>query len=184
MKVTQINRRSMERASHRHPTTKEIRGGIISLYESGEDRAYIAQAFGVSKKTVDRWIKRHEMEGTTETRHRPGRPRITSEMQDQVITATMEAEPTRSAHAVRDELQLQCSIRTVARRLRASGLFARTPAIKPLLTPRCKEIRLAFAREYADMAMNDWKKVIFCDEKVFSSESLAPQSVWRRVNTR
>lgn len=174
----------MERASNMHPSTSEMRGGIMALYLEGESTKYITEKIGVSKRTVERWIKRYKEEGTTKNRHRSGRPRITTVMQDQEIIKTMEVQPVQSAVAVCDKLELECSSRTVVRRLRESGLFARIPATKPVLTGRTKEQRLGFARQYVDMPIDFWQKVIFCDEKVFSSEGLRPQSVWRRINTR
>ncbi|KAK3895452.1 hypothetical protein Pcinc_000794 [Petrolisthes cinctipes] len=96
----------------------------------------------------------------------------------------MEAQPTQSALAVSDHLQLECSSRTIVRRLRESGLLARIIATKPVLAGRNNEDRIAFTRQYIDLPIEFWQRVIFCDEKVFSSEGLRPQSVWRRINTR
>ena len=70
---------SMERVSSRHPTTREMRVGMISLYLEGEDPEQIAQRFNVCKRTVERWIQRYERERTTANRPRSGRPRATTE---------------------------------------------------------------------------------------------------------
>ena len=73
---------------------------------------------------------------------------------------------------------------TVTRRLRESGFSCQRPAIKPALSARNKEERLQFAREYGGRDATFWMKVVFTDEKTFSTEPRRRTNVWRRRGER
>lgn len=73
------------------------------------------------------------------------------------------------------------SLLTVRRALHAEGVHHRRPAKKPYLTPRHKQERLRFARDYLDF---NWENVIFSDEKTFLSSQKGRLHLWRRNNTR
>lgn len=71
--------------------------------------------------------------------------------------------------------------RTARRRLREVGLIARRAAIKEVLTDAHRVDRMAFAAAHLD---HDWARVVFSDEKVFSSANEGPQIVYRPNNSR
>ena len=54
---------------------KELRGGIIRLFEEGKNANQIATAMNLDRKTVGRIIHRYQETGSYEDRHRSGRPR-------------------------------------------------------------------------------------------------------------
>ena len=63
--------------------------------------------------------------------------------------------------------ELQVSVTTVARRLKARGIRARIPAVKEFLTADQKAQRLYFAQSFVDKSPEWWRKMIFSDEKSF-----------------
>ncbi|KAG7156764.1 Replicase polyprotein 1a-like 16 [Homarus americanus] len=58
------------------PAVLADRGRIIGLWQGGMAPADVADAMGVSKKTVQRWITRWQEEGSLTTRPRSCRPRL------------------------------------------------------------------------------------------------------------
>ncbi|KAK4307347.1 hypothetical protein Pmani_018177 [Petrolisthes manimaculis] len=68
--------------------------------------------------------------------------------------------------------------------MKEMGFRHRTPAIKSKLTERHRELRLQFAQRYVHQDLNFWGRVIFSDEKTFSSTSHGKLHCWRRDNTR
>ena len=61
------------------------------------------------------------------------------------------------------------SVYIVRRRLHKERLHRYTPAYKEKLTARHGASRLQFAGQHLDWGIEDWAKVIFSDEKSFSS---------------
>ena len=54
---------------------KELRGGIIRLFEEGKNANQIATAMNLDRKTVGRIIHRYQETGSYEDRHKSGRPK-------------------------------------------------------------------------------------------------------------
>jgi len=59
----------------------------------------------------------------------------------------------------------------IKRRLNKAGRVTRRPLTKQLLTKKMKSKRLAWAKEYKNWTLADWKKVMFSDETDFLSEA-------------
>ena len=66
------------------------------------------------------------------------------------------------------------SIETVRHRLIEAVLAGRRPAVKKDLTDVRKEQRLKFAIEHIHYGLDFWRKVIWSDEKTFSSDAHGP----------
>jgi hypothetical protein len=116
------------------------------------------------------------------TRAKSGRPKVTTQEQDNAIVEMTREMPFTNTTQIKEELQLNCSANTIARRLHASELHARTPAKKIELTEAHAAARLAFCHANLE---RDWSQVIFTDEKVFSTSDETPLlKVWRPNNSR
>lgn len=96
---------------------------------------------------------------------------------------TATSNPQTNAVAIRESLHLDVSNMTVRRVLHEAGLHRRTPAKKEFLTDQHREGRLRFAQQYVDRPEDFWKRVIWTDEKTFSSGH-GRRHCWRRDNTR
>jgi len=73
---------------------------------------------------------------------------------------------------------------TVNRRLIEAGLKSQIAAVKDILTDEHRAGRLAFARPYVNHPIDFWRRVIFTDEKSWSSSSHGRVRVRRLKNDR
>ncbi|GFU96839.1 transposable element Tc1 transposase [Trichonephila clavipes] len=78
----------------------------------------------------------------------------------------------------------QISRKTVARRLRERGLYARRPVVCVPLTRQHRTARLQWCREHHNWTEQDWTCVQFSDESRFSlSSDCRRQLIWRKSGT-
>ncbi|GFW81597.1 transposable element Tcb1 transposase [Trichonephila clavipes] len=78
----------------------------------------------------------------------------------------------------------QISRKTVARRLRGGGLYARRPVVYVPLTRQHSTARLQWCREHHNWTEQDWACVLFSDESRFSlSSDCRRQLIWRESGT-
>ncbi|GFV79196.1 transposable element Tcb1 transposase [Trichonephila clavipes] len=78
----------------------------------------------------------------------------------------------------------QISRKTVARRLRGGGLYARRPVVCVPLTRQHRTSRLQWCREHHNWTEQDWACVVFSDESRFSlSSDCRRQLIWRESGT-
>ncbi|GFT81266.1 hypothetical protein TNCV_1999201 [Trichonephila clavipes] len=78
----------------------------------------------------------------------------------------------------------QISRKTVARRLRGGGLYARRPVLCVPLTRQHRTARLPLCREHHNWTEQDWACVLFSDESRFSlSSDCRHQLIWRESGT-
>ncbi|GFW29562.1 HTH_Tnp_Tc3_2 domain-containing protein [Trichonephila clavipes] len=78
----------------------------------------------------------------------------------------------------------QISQKTVARRLRGGGLYARRPVVCVPLTRQHRTLRLQWCRERHNWTEHDWACVLFSDESRFSlSSDCRLQLIWRESST-
>ncbi|GFW40943.1 transposable element Tcb2 transposase [Trichonephila clavipes] len=76
------------------------------------------------------------------------------------------------------------SRKTVARRLRGGGLYARRPVVCVPLTRQHRTARLQWCREHHNWTEQDWACVLFSDESRFSlSSDCRRQLIWRESGT-
>ncbi|GFW63415.1 HTH_Tnp_Tc3_2 domain-containing protein [Trichonephila clavipes] len=74
--------------------------------------------------------------------------------------------------------------KTVARRLRGGGLYARRSVVCVLLTIQHRTARLQWCREHHNWTEQDWACVLFSDESRFSlSSDCRRQLIWRESGT-
>lgn len=154
----------------------EHRHTILSLYEKDHlsERA-IAKLVGVPPSTVHYWIVR----GGTEEKKKSGRPRVTTETQDQSLYDASRKDPFLTAVDLRADLP--CCVDTVRNRLKEKGLKCRIPARKPFLKPHHRQARYTFAQSHLHWDVRQWGKVVFSDEKIFRSSSRGALRVYRPI---
>ena len=68
--------------------------------------------------------------------------------------------------------------------MKESMIDCYVPAVKEALNQGHKDTRLGFALEHLTRSEEDWKHVIFSDEKMFDTTESRPRHCWRPRNTR
>lgn len=187
-----VRRRRIQQRVHRPtgradcPEVISQRGAFIGMRDAGMTMAAISRTTGFNVKTVTKWIRRSDGEGTVATRPRSGRPRLLTPEDDQRIVQAVMDRPLTSTVDITQELNLPCNPETTRRHLNECGIKCHIPAKKERLTPENKVSRLEFARHYIrdEYDANFWNSVIWTDEKSFMTTAARARLCWRPVNTR
>ncbi|GFW70206.1 transposable element Tcb2 transposase [Trichonephila clavipes] len=137
--------------SSRHHIDDFMRGRIIGKIKEGRKITDVAREFDIAHSVVSRLWKSFKTTGMCSRRHGGGRVR-----------------------------RKQISRKTVARRLRGGGLYARRPVVCVPLTRQHRTARLQWCREHHNWTEQDWACVLFSDESRFSlSSDCRRQLIWR-----
>ncbi|GFV70514.1 transposable element Tcb1 transposase [Trichonephila clavipes] len=137
--------------SSRHHIDHFMRGRIIGKIEEKQKIADVAREFDIAHSVVSWLWKSFKTTGMCSRRHGGGRVR-----------------------------RKQISRKTVARRLRGGGLYARRPVVCVPLTRQHRTARLQWCREHHNWTEQDWACVLFSDECRFSlSSDCRRQLIWR-----
>jgi transposase len=140
------------------------RAAIITLHKTGWNGRDIAQTIKCSENTVSLWLKRWEETRSLEDSERIGRPRCTDADTDSSIEEFADEKKRTVPKEIKKELQLDCSARTIRRRLDEVGLFGRVGRAEYAFDERDLRRRLSFAEGYGGWPVTDWDRVIFSDE--------------------
>ncbi|GFV54663.1 transposable element Tcb2 transposase [Trichonephila clavipes] len=141
--------------SSRHHIDDFMRGRIIGKIEKGRKITDVAREFDIAHSVVSRLWKSFKTTGMCSRRHGEGRVRIK-----------------------------QIFRKTVARRLKGGGLYARRPVVCVPLTRQHRTARLQWCREHHNWTEQDWACVLFSDESRFSlSLDCRRQLIWRESGT-
>ncbi|KAK4318814.1 hypothetical protein Pmani_010237 [Petrolisthes manimaculis] len=153
------------------------------MHDAGQSIRTNANNLGISTRTVLR-AEDTDWYGNL-ARGRP--PRCTIPAQRRDILQAAEPDPQTNAVAIRESFYLDVSERTVRRVLHEAGVHQQhhqTPANKEFLTDQHREGRLRFAQQYVDKPEEFGKRVIWTDEKTFSSSCHGWRHCWRKNDTR
>ncbi|GFW52569.1 transposable element Tcb2 transposase [Trichonephila clavipes] len=166
-----------------------------SLYKEGDLVAIQRTQFGAGLKLRLKFLgpykvtkvnskDRYEVEKTA----RGGRVRSTTPAEDRYIVLSAKRNRRTTAQQVANQFLAssgkQISRKTVARRLRGGGLYARRPVVCVPLTRQHRTARLQWCREHHNWTEQDWACVLFSDESRFSlSTDCRRQLIWREIGT-
>ncbi|GFY33204.1 transposable element Tcb2 transposase [Trichonephila clavipes] len=146
--------------SSRHHIDDFMRGRIIEKIEEGRKITDVAREFDIAHSVVSRLWKSFKTTGMCSRRH--------GEVVLEVLAASGK----------------QISRKTVARRLRGGGLYARRPVVCVPLTRQHRTAHLQWCREHHNWTEQDWAWVLFSDESRFSlSSDCRRQLIWRESGT-
>ena len=141
---------------------------IVALSRIHENRAVIAREAGVSPKCVATTLNNNEKYGSPMEKPRSGRPRTTTEKEDNIIYRCARANPKMSAAKLAGEFNQthdrNISSKTIERRLNERKLYSYSAFRQTLLKPTDRANRMKWCRERLSWSSNDWGKVIFSDE--------------------
>ncbi|GFY32154.1 transposable element Tcb1 transposase [Trichonephila clavipes] len=174
--------------SSRHHIVDFKRGRIIGKIEEGRKITDVAREFDIAHSVVSRLWKSFKTTGMCSKRHGGGRVRSTTPAEDTYIVLSAKRNRRTTAQQVANQFLAasgkQISRKTVARRLRGGGLYARRPVGCVPLTRQHRTARLQWCREHHNWTEQDWACVMFSDESRFSlSSDCRRQLIWRESGT-
>ena len=157
------------------------------MLAAGKKINKIAAYFNVHRHTIGRVASRHRTTASVKDRVRSGRPRVTTPAQDRYILNTHLRNRFLPANdTARNIPGLRViSSQTVRNRLHQFGLWARRAAIRLVLSPHNRHVRLLWAREHVRWTRHQWNGVLFTDESRFCLQgSDGRKQVYRRKGER
>ncbi|GFX75806.1 transposable element Tcb1 transposase [Trichonephila clavipes] len=174
--------------SSRHHIDDFMRGRIIGKIEEGRKITDVAREFDIDHSVVSRLKKSFRTTGMCSRRPGGGRVRSTTPAEDRYIVLSAKRNRRTTAQQVENQFLAasgkQISRKTVARRLRGGGLYARRPVVCDPLTRQHRTARLQWCREHHNWIEQDWACVLISDESRFSlSLDCRRQLIWRESGT-
>ncbi|GFT64556.1 transposable element Tcb1 transposase [Trichonephila clavipes] len=174
--------------SSRHHIDVFMHGRFIGKIEEGLKITDVAREFDIAHSVVSRLWKSLKITGMCSRRHGAGRVRSTMPTEDRYIVLSAKRNRRTTAQQVANQFlaasEKQISRKTVARRLRGGGLYARRPVVCDPLTRQHRTARLQWCREHYNWTEQDWACVLFSDESRFSlSSDGRRQLIWRESGT-
>ncbi|GFX71588.1 transposable element Tcb2 transposase [Trichonephila clavipes] len=165
------------------------RGRIIGKLEEGRSVTSVAAEFGIAHSIVSRLWRQFQTTGTAIRGFSSGRPRGTTPADDRYIVLQARRNRRQTAGEIA-RYTTQATGRpisrfTVARRLHGGGLFARRPVRCVPLTPAHRRRLSLWCREHWNWRYNEWGRVLFTDERIFSLSSDSHRIlIWRERGSR
>jgi transposase len=146
---------------------------IIRAHSEGMDIKTIVSTFTVSKATVFRMLRKNKLTGSPlqDSYSHCGRKRKTTPEMDDFILKSVEENrkllPSQIRPLLEEKFGVTLSLTQIKARLREAGYYGRVCLKKPLLSPLNKFKRLVWAVKHKDWTIEEWKKVMWSDEKKF-----------------
>ncbi|GFX39711.1 transposable element Tcb1 transposase [Trichonephila clavipes] len=174
--------------SSRHHIDDFMRGRIIGKIEEGRKITDVAREFDIAHSVVSWLWKSFKTTVMCSRLHGGGRLRSTTPAEDRYIVLSAKRNRRTTAQQVTNQFLAasgkQISRKTVAKRLRGGGLYARRPVVCVPLTRQHRTARLQWCREHHNWTEQDWACVLFSDESRFSlSSDCRRQLIWRESGT-
>ncbi|GFW45220.1 transposable element Tcb2 transposase [Trichonephila clavipes] len=174
--------------SSRHHIDDFMRGRIIGKIEEERKITDVAKEFDIAHSVVSRLWKSFKTIGMCSRRHGGGRVRSTTPAEDKYIVLSAKRNRRTTDQQVANQFLpasgKQISRKTVARRLRGGGLYARRPVVYIPLTRQHRTAHLQWCCEHHNWTEQDWACVLFSDESRFSlSSDCRHQLIWRESGT-
>ena len=146
-----------------HLTDVEI-ASILSFAEADWSTRRIAEKIHRSQTVVSRTLRNYEFESFHTRKPRPKRGRKTSVYDDRLLLRIAKINDHLPFQDIINISGVPISTRTLSRRLNEVQLYSRIRQRKPMLNAHHKHARLAWAQQYKDWTVQDWKRVIWSDE--------------------
>lgn len=140
---------------------------MIEMSAKGMSVSDIAKHFKRDPKTIRMWLKRWQTEKSIDCKPRSGRPRkLTCEKEMQII-ARIQTQRNITAFQLKKEFDIFVSERTITNFLNKNGYNSYIAPKCPFHFPEHLKHRLGFANQLQHWTFENWKNVIFTDEKTF-----------------
>lgn len=144
------------------------RSAITTLHKIGWTGRDIAQVIKCSENTVSMWVNRWEDTHSVHDSDRSGRPRCTTDDTDQDIMLYSNTHHTAVPSAIRRELELDASYRTVRRRLSEIDLHTYVKQYESEFLVLHRKRRIAFGEGYSRWSDDEWSRVLWSDHSLIT----------------
>ena len=149
----------------------EERAAIVTLHKEGYNQTAISRKLSVSRSAIQEIIRKKNETGTVADRKRSGRPRKTTERQDEYLVLSSRRNKRATAAQLRKELEnatgINVSKTTVKVRLHEAGIRGCVAVRKPLLSEKHRKNRRQWAKVRKEWGEDEWSRVVFSDESSF-----------------
>lgn len=145
----------------------QVRNLIVRDCEKGFSYRKIAKKFRVSFSAVRYIWKNYQQLGSVADKAGRGRKRLTTPRDDARIAREVHKNSKITSRAIKENLLLNVSARTVRRRLQEQEFKNKFAVRRPWISKRNRVKRLQFAKKHADNPIAFWKRVLWSDESKF-----------------
>ena len=162
------------------------KGRIIQMNNDGRSTNFILRALGRSLSTINKFISRIRSGGNLERVKSTGRKRKTTAREDALIVRQVQKSRRVSCPSIREDLGLQkVSVRTIQRRIKASGLFDSTwTKKKAFVGPDNRANRVKWCKARLHWPIPRWRRILFSDESPFVLRCNRRTRCYRRKNDK
>ena len=101
-----------------------------------------------------------------------------------MIVRTVKRQRTISSQDIKEFTEVDASAKTVKRVLHKYGYASRIAKKKPFISEKNRKERLKFDKKHKNFTVNEWKKVLWLDESMFTLRSKLPKRLWRLPSER
>ena len=166
--------------------SKERRQMILDMVDIGLKQVDTANYYHMAKSTISNIVKAGRIEKEAETR---GQNRNLSSRDTRILLKVVDKLRFKPVHRIASANNQfapdPVSVRTVRRTLKDNGIRNYTNSSKPYLSPKNLKARLEWANIHEEWDSNEWDRVVFSDESLFT---VRPKSlkkrIWRKANTK
>jgi hypothetical protein len=156
-----------------------VRAAIVVFAMDGQPRSVIAAKCGTTLHSVRAWIQHWHASGDLADTPHARRPRCTDEWTDTLMAFCARIVKFITPRQIVHQLDLDCSARTVDRRLIEAGLPGRVAQHKYAFTQEQKDDRVKWSRAHLHWTKEQWRRVIWSDEKKVLGYGFSGQ-IWVR----
>jgi transposase len=157
---------------------------IFNWKEEGIEQQEMAKRLKISNSTVTYVLKNYTKENCHAKTHTRGRKKILSGAERGIIMEKIEGDrklsATKLANFVKKEINKKISPKTLKRYASSNGFQLSRARKVPLISEKCKKIRLEWAKEHIIKPKSFWEKVLYTDETKLNHFSDGCVWRWRR----
>ena len=159
---------------------------IVSLYDTLLSYRAVAERVGRNESCVRKIMQKFRATGSLERVKGTGRKRITTATDDQkILLDMMRNRGITSQQILEQNPQINCSAKTVRRRITESGEFkSYWKTKKPFISRSNRMKRKDWCRAHQHWTIEQWRRVLWSDESPFVLRFNRKTRVWRRHNER
>ena len=141
----------------------------------------IGRILNKDRRGLQRWHERYS--NTQEYQRQIRSPqRKTTPREDRLIIRHATNNPHDTCQQIIDQLNLNVKPSTISDRLKEAGIRSRFQMSKFFIPRNARLLRLDYCRRLKNWSRNDWSRVAWSDESVFTLVNQRPRRVWRRKN--